>query len=206
MAILALALDPARLGSPDLFAAPEAFAIDPVHSEIAFKVRHFVTKVPGRFNRFEGEITYDADKPAVSSGRVTIEAASIDTNNERRDGHLKSADFFDVEKFPTLTFVSKSVAIKENALTITGDLTIHGVTKPVTLTGEMGGVIPVSPTDKKLGFSASTKVNRKDFGILWNRTLDQGGTMLGDEVEISLDVEATHPGPKPEVAGEKAGD
>jgi len=194
----------AGLGPRAAAAAPLTYEIDPVHSEVAFRVRHLVTKVPGRFNSFQGTIAYDNEKPVASNVQVTIDATSIDTKNEKRDGHLKSADFFDVEKFPTLTFTSKNVTVEKDAFTVTGDLMMHGVTKPVTLTGEMTEVMPDPNGGKRVGFSAATKVNRKDFGILWNRNLDQGGTLLGDEVEVRLEVAAVHKEPKPEEAETKA--
>jgi polyisoprenoid-binding protein YceI len=192
------------LGPRSAIAAPVSYEIDPVHSEVGFRIRHLVTKVPGRFNSFQGTITYDAEKPAASNVQVTIDAASLDTKNEKRDGHLKSADFFDVEKFPTLSFTSKSVTVEKKAFTVAGDLTLHGVTKPVTLTGEMTDAMADPGGGQRVGFSAATKLNRKDFGILWNRNLDQGGTLLGDDVEITLEIAAVHKEPKPEAAESKA--
>lgn len=201
LALVVLSLSPAAWPRYQaVYAEPVAYVIDPVHSEISFKVRHFVTKVPGRFNKFEGTVYYDEVKPAASSAVVSIEASSIDTKNERRDGHLKSADFFDVEKFPNLNFLSKRISFEGDKFTLLGDLTMHGVTKPITLTGEMTGIMPISPTDKKLGFSATTKINRKEYGILWNKTLDQGNTMLGDDVDVTIEVEATYRKSAPEEA------
>jgi polyisoprenoid-binding protein YceI len=192
------------IGPRPAIAAPEAYEIDPVHSEVSFRIRHLVTRVPGRFNTFQGTIGYDAEKPAASTVQVTIDAASIDTKNEKRDGHLKSPDFFDVEKYPTLTFTSKSVTVKDNTFTVIGDLAMHGVTKPVTLTGEMSEVMPDPSGGKRIGFSAATKLNRKDYGILWNKNLDQGGTLLGDDVDLVLEIAAVHKEPKAEVAAPKA--
>ena len=178
-------------------AEPEKFIIDNTHSVASFQVRHFFTKVPGRFNEMHGTITYDAKNLANSAVEVTIPAASINTANERRDGHLKSGDFFDVEKNPNITFKSSKVIPGKTAekFQVEGDLTMRGVTKKVTLdvtqlgVGLMGkGVIG--------GWEATTTVNRKDFGINWNRALDQGGTVLGDDVTINLAIEANKEVPK----------
>ncbi len=165
-------------------AAPSTWTIDPNHSNVGFSIRHFFTKVSGNFTKFSGAIVYDPANAANSSARAEIDAASITTANERRDGHLKSADFFDVEKFPTLTFQSTKVTPVGDKLKIEGNLTMHGVTKPVTLEGAFIGSGP-----QKAGFEASGKVDRKDFGIIWNKVADQG-TMLGDDVEIRIAIEA----------------
>ena len=171
-------------------AAPATYSIDTNHSSVSFTVRHFFSKVPGNFKKFTGTIVYDPAKPAESTVKAEIDAASVNTNNEKRDGHLRTEDFFFVEKYPTLTFESvKATPAGENKLKVDGNLTIRGVTKPVTLdvtylgSGSTGNGV-------KAGFEAVTKINRKDFGINWNRTLDQGGTMLSDDVEIRLDIEA----------------
>lgn len=191
LAVLALSL---AMAAPSI-AAPKTLKLDPAHTVVGFSVRHFFSKVPGRFNQFEGTIQLDEKDWAASSVEATIQSASIYTNNEKRDGHLKSADFFDVEKFPTLTFKSTNVTPgADNTLQVAGDLTIHGVTKPVVLDVSFLGSGPVSiggrGTMERAGFEATTKVDRKDFGIVWNRTLDQGGTMLGDDVTINIQVEA----------------
>jgi polyisoprenoid-binding protein YceI len=165
-------------------AAPSTWTIDPNHSNVSFSIRHFFTKVSGNFTRFSGSIVYDPANAANSSAKAEIDAASITTANERRDGHLKSADFFDVEKFPTLTFQSTRVTPVGDKLKIEGNLTMHGVTKPVTLEGAFIGSDP-----QKAGFEATAKVDRKDFGIIWNKVVDQG-TMLGDDVEIRIAIEA----------------
>jgi len=162
------------------------FDVDGAHSSVAFSVRHFVTQVPGRFNEVSGTIVYDAEKPESSSVEVTVQAASIDTNNDDRDAHLRSPDFFDVEQFPTLSF--KSVKVEAGAgdeLQVTGDLTIHGTTRTVTVPVKVLGVM-----GDKAGFATSFSVDRKDYGVNWNRVLDQGGAILGDEVDIDIDVEA----------------
>lgn len=171
-------------------AAPATWTIDANHSEVGFSIRHIFSKVPGNFSKFSGSFVYDAQKPENSSVKTEIDASSINTRNEKRDNHLRSEDFFDVAKFPTLTFASTKVAAAgDNKLKVDGNLTMHGVTKPVTLEVTFLGAGPTMNGEQRSGFEAVTKVNRKDFGILWNKTLDQGGTVLGDDVEIRLSVE-----------------
>src|SRR5476649_2721067 len=145
------------------------YAIDKAHSEATFQVRHLLTKVRGRFSEFEGTIEYDAQNPEQSSVRVSIQPASVDTNEKDRDTHLRSADFFDVEKFPTLTFTSTRIARKggEN-FEVTGDLAIHGVTRPVTLAVTHLGKAKDPWGNERIAFEADTTINRKDFGLLWN--------------------------------------
>ena len=167
--------------------AQDVYKIDAVHSQIGFKIRHLVAKSSGRFTKFEGAITVDAKDIAKSKVEVTIDAASINTDNEARDKHLRGADFFEVDKFPTITF--KSTAVKEvekGKLQVTGDLTMHGVTKsitfPITNAGTRAGMKPGSVV---AGFiDGALKINRNDFGI---KTYPG---VLGDDVEISLDIEA----------------
>lgn len=166
-------------------AAPATWTIDPNHSNVTFTIRHFFSKVTGSFTKFSGKIVYDPANLSASSAQAEIDAASIFTANEKRDGHLKSADFFDVEKFPKLTFQSTKVTPQGDKLIIEGNLTMHGVTKPVTLEGAMLGSGP-----DKAGFEASGKLDRKEYGIIWNRVADQGGAMLGDDVTIQIAVEA----------------
>ncbi|MFN8587219.1 MAG: YceI family protein [Candidatus Eisenbacteria bacterium] len=177
------------------FADPITFNVDKSHSEVGFDVRHFFSKVHGRFNGFTGKIVFDEKTPANISVEASADANTIWTDNERRDGHLKSADFFDVEKFPTITFRStKVVANGKNKYKITGDFTMHGVTKPVTFDAEFLGMGQVGVGGQswgtKAGFTATAVINRKDFGVSWNKTLDNGGAMLADEVTISLNLEA----------------
>jgi len=160
------------------------WTVDPVHSEVGFSVRHLLTPVSGEFNDFSGTIVYDAEEPSNSSVDVTVQAASIDTDNERRDGHLKSEDFFAVEQHPTLTFKSKKVAKLGGNLAVTGDLTIRGVTKEVTIPIDVLGVL-----GDKAGFSTEFTVDRQEFGVSWNRALDQGGALLGDDVKVRLNFE-----------------
>ena len=180
--------------SAPAYAAITHFEIDPAHSGVSFKVRHMFTPVPGSFKKFAGTFDYDPAKPKSWTADVTIETASIFTDNEKRDTHLRSGDFFDAEKFPKITFKSKEVknATKKGA-TLLGDLTMHGVTKPVTLKVEIGGMGKDPWGGMRAGFSATTKVNRKDYGIVWNKALDSGGMLLGDDVEISLAVEGAEP-------------
>ncbi len=167
------------------------WTIDPVHSEVSFKVRHFVTKVPGTFTQWAGEIRADPANLSAGSVAVAIQSASISTKNDRRDTHLRSADFFAVDSFPAINFKSTKVEATGSALRLTGDLTIRGVTKSVVLEGEFGGTFgPAEAGKQKIGFSASTKVNRLDFGLRWNR-LVEGVNMLGDDVEIVINIEAT---------------
>jgi polyisoprenoid-binding protein YceI len=187
-----------------VLAAPQSYEIDPVHSRVEFTIRHMFSKVTGNFGAFKGTILYDAAAPANSSVNAEIDASSIDTNNDRRDGDLKSANFFDVAKFPTLTFTSTKVTPgSEGKLKVEGKLTMHGVAQPVVLDAAFLGSGPGLDGATRAGFEASTKVDRKDYGIVWNKTLDQGGTLLGDDVQISLEIEAVAPdagakGPKAE--------
>ena len=167
------------------------YRIDPAHSEVAFQVRHLLTRVRGRFSQFEGTFTYDDQEPGASSVEVTIQAASIDTNEPSRDAHLRSADFFDVDKYPTLTFRGTRVqASNPERLDVTGDLTIHGVTRPVTLAVTALGRAKDPWGNEKLGFEAETTINRKDFGLTWNAALETGGVLVGDEVRIQLSIQA----------------
>jgi polyisoprenoid-binding protein YceI len=175
-------------------AAPVTYELDPAHTHVGFRIRHIVSNVSGQFDQFTGPLIYDAENPAGSSVETTIQTASIDTNNDKRDGHLKSPDFFDAEKNPTITFKSKTVAVDGKKLTLAGDLTMHGITKPVTLTGEVGGVMGQTPK-RKAGFSVTGTINRKDWDITWNRTLDQDNTLLGDDVALQIDVEANEKAP-----------
>jgi polyisoprenoid-binding protein YceI len=171
-------------------AAPAVYKVDPDHSGVGFTIRHFVSNVPGRFKDFDGLVKYDKQNPAASSVSFTAQAASIDTDNDDRDKHLRSPDFFDVEKFPTLTFTSTTVkAVDADTLEVTGDLTIKGVTKKVTVPVEVLGTVK-GPRGEKAGFETAFKIDRKEYGINWNRVLDTGGAVLGDDVKISVSIEA----------------
>ena len=185
-----------------VLAAPVPFTIDPTHSQVSFAIRHFFTRVYGRFNDFSGSIMLDEQNLANSSVEATIQAASIFTANEKRDKHLRSADFFAVDSIPTITFKSTKVSGTQGGkLTIEGNLTVRGVTRPVVLEGTMLGAGALDVTGSysagyRAGFEATTTINRKDFNVTWNRTLDQGGTMLGDDVVITVGVEAIREEPK----------
>lgn len=173
-------------------AAPTTWTIDPNHSNVTFSIRHFFSKVTGSFTKFSGQVVYDPANPGASMAKAEIDANSITTSNDRRDNHLRSADFFDVAKYPTLSFESTKVTADGSKLKIEGNLTMHGVTKPVTLEGEFLGAGPAMG-GQRAGFEASGKIDRKEFGIVWNKTVDNG-TMLGDDVEIHLGIEgATEP-------------
>jgi polyisoprenoid-binding protein YceI len=177
-------------------AGPMEFQIDPVHSAFQFKVRHIISMVPGQFRKVSGTISYDAAAPASLQAQVTIDAASLDTGNQKRDDHLRSADFFEVEKYPTIEFRStKAEAVGEGKLRLTGDLTMKGITKPVTLDLTVLGVAPGFGGTTLLALEGQGKLNRKDFNILWNRTLDDGNTVIGDEVQLLIQIEAGHAPP-----------
>ncbi len=166
--------------------------LDPAHTGIHFKVRHLmVSYVRGDFGKFSGTIHYDEKDIGKSSANVTIEAASINTRVAKRDEHLRSADFLDAAKFPTLTFVSKRVEkAGEGTLKVTGDLTIRGVTRETVLTVEgPSPAIKDLQGNSRVGGYATATINRKDFGLIWNKAIEAGGVAVGDEVEISIDLE-----------------
>lgn len=166
------------------------WTIDPVHTHIGFVIKHMmVSKVRGQFTTFSGQIV-TADNPLDSSANATIEVASIDTNNDMRDNHIRSADFFDAEHHPTMTFTSTGVRYENDQFYIDGDLTIRGTTRPVTLTVEEFGFGPNPQGGTKAGFSANTEINRSDFGVSYNGPIPGGGVALGEAVQIVLDVEA----------------
>ncbi|MEM7049022.1 MAG: YceI family protein [Acidobacteriota bacterium] len=168
-----------------LAASAAHWSIDTSHSNVGFSVRHLVTPVPGRFTDFTGTIVYNADDLSKSSVELTVQATSVDTANDQRDGHLRSGDFFAVEEHPTVTFKSTKVSGSGTSLEVTGDFTMRGVTKSITVPVEVLGVM-----GKKAGFSTQFVIDRKEYGVSWNRLLDQGGAILGDEVKIQIDIEA----------------
>jgi polyisoprenoid-binding protein YceI len=170
-------------------AAPVTWQIDTDHSEVAFRIRHLVSRVRGRFTRWEGTIVADPQSLGSGSVDVTIQVASINTDVERRDNHLRSADFFDAANYPTITFKSTRVQQQGNDLKVYGNLTIRGTTKPVVLDGRFLAVGGAAGR-RRIGFEASTTVNRMDYSVTWNRAVEGGGALLGDEVEILLAVEA----------------
>lgn len=175
--------------SPVLYA--KTFEIDPHHSAVAFKIRNLFLHVDGRFTEFKGSIHYDPKDPSSWSTNATIQAASIDTRITRRDKHLRSADFFDVEKFPIMTFISTGVTdVTETGAKLKGELTLHGVTKPVVLDLRMKGSGEDAKDKTRARFTATTKINRKDFGLVWNRAVEGGGFVIGNEVTVTIEVEA----------------
>lgn len=172
--------------------AAERYVIDPVHSNVGFSVRHLmVSNTHGKFKDFSGEIYFDEKNPEKSSAQGVIKVASIDTENAKRDGHLKGPDFFDVARYPEIRFRTTKVAHKGgDAYVVRGLLTMRGVEKevdiPVTFLGKRTG-----PGGKEhIGLEATLKINRQDFGVSWNRALDQGGVVIGNDVKITLDLEA----------------
>lgn len=169
-----------------------AWNIDTAHSEITFSVRHMmISNVRGQFKKFSGSINIDEATPANSSVEVTIDVASIDTRDEKRDGHLVSADFFDAATFPTITFKSKSITVNSASTgVIHGDLTIKGVTKPVALETTFSGKAKSPWGTTSAGFTASTKVNRAEFGLTWNAALETGGVLVGEDITINIELEA----------------
>jgi polyisoprenoid-binding protein YceI len=171
--------------------AVRTFTIDQSHSDVEFQVRHLLSKVRGRFADFGGTIDFDAERPEASVVRVTIQAASIDTNEPKRDAHLKSDDFFAVDTFPTLSFVSTGVTSKRDGqYVVEGDLTIRDVTKRILLPATYLGAAKDPWGNQKLAFEAEITINRKDFGLNWNAALETGGFLVGDEVKVSLSIQA----------------
>ena len=162
------------------------------HSSVNFSVRHLmVSKVHGRFQSWTGNLVIDNDDITRSTVNVEIDAASIDTKEEKRDAHLRSPDFFDVENNPKLTFKSTSVKkVSDDELEVTGDLTIRGTTKPVVLKVESNGTVKDPWGGTRAGFSAKTSINRKEFGLHWNALLETGGVVVGEKIEIGLEIEA----------------
>jgi polyisoprenoid-binding protein YceI len=176
--------------APPVAAAPTVWTIDPAHSTISFRIRHLMSRVSGTFTQWKGAISADSGAWGQGSVSVSIRTASIDTRNDRRDADLRSSDFFDAKKYPELKFTSTSVQVSGDQLWINGDLTMKGVTRPVVLEGEILGVQAGGPRPR-VSFHAVTRINRLDWGITWNRAVEGGGALLGDEVEIDLSVEAT---------------
>ncbi|HXY41009.1 MAG TPA: YceI family protein [Vicinamibacteria bacterium] len=180
----------ASAASPAL--AADTYTFDKAHTTVLFQVRHLLTNVTGKFKDFDGAIQVDRANPAASTVDFTVQTASIDTSEPKRDEHLRSADFFDVATHPRLSFRSTSVKpAGKDTYQVTGDLTMHGVTKPVTLTVTfLGSTKDPFSGNEKLGFDVTGSLNRQDFGIKWNKTLDSGGVLVGDEVKVQVSVEA----------------
>jgi polyisoprenoid-binding protein YceI len=168
------------------------WGIDPDHSNVGFKVRHLmISNVTGNFDKHTGVVDINDKDITKSKMHVSIDTASINTNVKKRDEHLRSADFFDVDKFPTMTFVSRKVAkAGKDKLKVTGDLTLHGITREVVLDVEGPTGESKDPWGNiRSGATASTKINRKDFGLSWNKALETGGVVVGDEIAINLEIE-----------------
>ncbi|HLH19316.1 MAG TPA: YceI family protein [Bryobacteraceae bacterium] len=167
------------------------YRIDPAHSTAQFVVRHMmITNVRGGFGKVEGTVVYDPENPAQSSIEAAIDVASIETRDAQRDAHLKSADFLDADKFPKITFKSSKIEGSGGEFRVSGDLTIHGVTRPVVL--QVEGPTPAAKDpwgNTRVGASATTRIKRSDFGLTWNAALETGGFLIGDEVKIELEIQ-----------------
>lgn len=192
--LVAMTISALALGSALASAAPVTYSIDKAHTEVGFEVRHFFSRVHGRFNEFSGTIVFDEQNPAAIAVDATADSKSIWTDNDQRDNHLRSHDFFAVDSFPTLSFKSTKVtAAGDKKYKVAGNLTLRGVTRPVVFDGEFLGAGAVSTgghsMGTKAGFVATTVINRKDFGINWNRVLDNGGMMLAEDVTLELNIE-----------------
>jgi polyisoprenoid-binding protein YceI len=175
---------------------PGVWAVDASHSEVGFTARHLmVSKVRGRFTDYEATITV-APNVLDSTVEATVQLASVETRDEKRDGHLRSADFFHVDEHPTMTF--RSTGIRENGsdFYLDGDLTIRGITRPVTFDLEFNGVVSGPWGGQSAGFSAETEINRKDWGLEWNVALESGGVLVSEKIKIALDIEAAAPQPE----------
>lgn len=176
--------------SSSAMAAPSTFKIDASHSELTFQIRHMVSRVRGTFKDWNGMVIADPTNWSSGSVDVTIQTASITTNNDRRDADLRSGNFFDAEKNPTITFKSTKVEQSGDNVKITGDLTMRGVTKPVVLEGKVIGVTKDAKGKARVGFEASTTINRTEYGVTWNRAVEAGGMLLGDDVKIEIVIAA----------------
>jgi polyisoprenoid-binding protein YceI len=177
--------------------AADTYTVDKTHSDVSFQVRHLVSRVRGEFTDFEGTIQVDAARPEASSVVFTIEAASINTNSEGRNKHLNSEDFFDTAKFPEITFKSsKVIPAGKDKYSVTGAFTMHGVTKEITLPVSYLGTMTDPRGAERAGFELSTKLNRKDYGVSWNKALDNGGFMLSDEVDVTISLETVRKAPE----------
>lgn len=167
------------------------YALDTAHSQVGFSIRHLVSKVRGNFKQFDVKLAYDPAKPESSRVEAVIQTASIDTREPKRDDHLRAVDFFNVAKYPTMTYKSRSVKrVSPGQLQVEGDLTLLGVTRPVTLSVEEGGILKNPWGQVVAGFIAKAKIDRRDFGMVWNKALDAGGYLVGNEVDINIEIEA----------------
>lgn len=177
-------------------AAPVTYKVDPDHTTVGFKIRHLFSQVQGRFDKFEGTITFDPDAPGSTKVEGSIAAASINTNHAKRDAHLRNPDFFDVEKYPKISFRSTGVAevdATKKSGKLNGILSMHGVDKPIVLDVAFLGEGKDPWGNRRSGFTATTTLKRKDFGITWNETLESGGVLLGEDVQIEIQVEGLVP-------------
>jgi polyisoprenoid-binding protein YceI len=182
--VIALALVPV------LASATDTYVVDRTHSEVGFRAKHMVGYVPGKFTDYEGTVALDPANFENSFVDFTVKAASIDTGTPDRDKHLRSEDFFWVEKYPTLTFKSEKIRkTGKDQFDVTGTMTIRGVAKKITIPVEFNGFVKDPWGNEKIGFSSEFTVNRKDYGLVWNKTLDSGGIFLGDDVKITLNFE-----------------
>jgi len=171
-------------------AAAATYKIDPEHSAVVFHIHHLLGKVTGRFDRFQGTVDYETGQLGILKTSATIEVASINTQSDKRDTHLRSEDFFDVEKYPAIAFRSTGVTdVQKNHAKLHGNLTMHGVTKPVVLILEMNGVAKDPWGGTHAAFTATGKLDRRDYGVEWNQAAEGGGFLIGNEVEIELDIE-----------------
>jgi polyisoprenoid-binding protein YceI len=172
--------------------ATTTFNLDKTHTDVIFATKHMmVTTVRGKFAGVEGTLDLDFENPTASSGTFTVDAASLNTGVEQRDGHLRSADFFDVENYPTIDFTSTAVEHKSgDDYRVTGDLTVRGVTRPVTFDVEFLGEYPSMKGVRRAGFHATAKINREDFGLTWNVALETGGWLVGKDIKIEIDLAA----------------
>jgi polyisoprenoid-binding protein YceI len=172
------------------FALAGNYELDPAHTKILFQVKHLgISTVTGQFTEFSGSFELDPDDLSSLKAKANIKAASVDTANAGRDKHLRSPDFFDAEKYPEIKFVStKAEQVGEDQLKVHGELTIHGITKPVVLEGKFGGAIKDPWGNQRAAFTATGKINRKDFGLTWSQMLETGGLVVGEEVTIILEV------------------
>ncbi len=184
------ALLAAIVAATPVFAA-ETYVVDKTHSDAIFTIRHLMSRVTGRFDDVAGTINIDRAKPENSSVEFTIQTTSIDTNDEGRDKHLRSPDFFDAEKNPTITFKSsKMKSTGKDTYDVTGQFTMRGVTKEITIPVTVLGEMKDGRGQPKIGFETSTTLNRKDYGVSWNRALDAGGYILADDVKVTITLEA----------------
>lgn len=183
--------------APATVIAAEKYTVDGAHTTVGFSVKHLgVTTVRGKFKDFAIDLMVDEADMTKSTASVTIQAASVTTDNENRDGHMKTDDFFNVEKFPTITFVSKKIEKKDDMYLITGDLTLRDVTKEVVFATNVAGPMPGGRGGKKIAMSAETTINRQDYGVKWNRAMDNGGVVVSDSVKIEVEGEFVVPGPE----------